>query len=410
MATVHTYPKENYGPTVLGVTITVTIIALITLIARLYVRVKMIRNVGWDDYVMIAAMVVCIAEQAVIIREVHFGAGKHINQISPEGIKEAFKLNFVTQPLYLFSVMLVKESVGFFLLRIAITPFYRRTISSIMVFIALYTLASFMPLLLQCTNLALLWDREAKGTCWDPKIVKATAYAFSALNIMTDLLFAVFIPVPMLWKAQMKRRQKGLILGILGLGLFATAAAIVKMTYLPYLGQTGDWLWDVCNLLIWATVETRTGIIAGNLACLRPLFRSVLGSTYGRGSRNNTSPKYLTPAYGAGSRHKSAQNYTSLGSIRTQEDAFRPYGAKEAHMMARIGASNEQDASPNGMRNENLGKVSGESTVRLKDQAEGLDERRGITITTETNISVSAGAAESVEEITTPERNEVHIV
>ncbi|PVI01949.1 hypothetical protein DM02DRAFT_523893 [Periconia macrospinosa] len=392
---VHKYPQENYGPAVLGATITVTIVALITLIVRLYVRVKMIRNVGWDV--------------TLIIREVHFGAGKHIDQISPEGIKEAFKLNFVTQPLYLFSVMLVKESVGFFLLRIANTPFYRRTIISIMVFMILYTVAAIMPLLLQCTNLALLWDHEAKGTCWDPKIVKATAYAFSSANIMTDLLFAVFIPVPMLWKAQMKRRQKGIILAILGLGLFATAAAIVKMSYLPYLGQTGDWLWDVCNLLIWAIVETRTGIIAGNLSCLRPLFRSSLGSTYGRGSHNNTSPKSLTRPFGAGSNHKSSQNYTSLGSIRVQEEeAFRPYGAKEAHMMVRISAGNEQNVSPNGVRSESSGKISGESTVRLKDQAEGLEERRGITTTTEVKISVSARAAESVEEIA--ERKEAHIV
>ncbi|KAF1972844.1 hypothetical protein BU23DRAFT_641757 [Bimuria novae-zelandiae CBS 107.79] len=396
MSTVHTYPKGSLGPTVLGVTITATTIALITLIIRLYVRVKMTRSVGWDV--------------TLIIREVQFGGGKHIDQISPEGMKEAFKLNFVTQPLYLISVMLVKQSIGFFLLRIAITPFYRRTIISVMVFMALYTFASMMPILLQCTNLALLWDNTAKGTCWNPKIIIVTAYAFNTVNIMTDLLLAVFIPVPMLWKVQMKRRKKCLILGILGLGLFATAAAIVKFTYYPYLGKTGDWLWDISHLLIWAIVESRTGIIAGNLSCLRPLFRSVLDWTYGRGSRNNTAPKYLTRSYGANSRHKPVQHYTELGPIRTPDDAFRPYGAKEVHIMTRIGASNEQDASPSSMRNETLGKISGESTVRLQDQAEGLGVSGGITRTSEVNIFVSAGAAESIEEITRPEQKEAHIV
>ncbi|KAF1971048.1 hypothetical protein BU23DRAFT_648454 [Bimuria novae-zelandiae CBS 107.79] len=396
MATVHTYPKETLGPTVLGVTITVTTVALLTLIIRLYVRVKIIRSVGWDV--------------TLIIREVHFGTGKHIDQIPPEGMKQAFKLNFVTQPLYLLSAMLVKESIGFFLLRIAITPFYRRTIISVMVFMALYTFASILPLLLQCTNLALLWDNTAKGTCWNPNILKATAYAFNTVNIITDLLFAVVIPVPMLWKVQMKRRKKCLIIGILGLGLFATAAAIVKFTYLTYLGKTGDWLWDVCNLLIWAIVETRTGIIAGNLSCLRPLFRSVLDWTYSRGSRNNTAPKYLTRPYGEDSRHKSDQHYTELGPIRTPEDTFRPYGAKEVRIMTRIGASNGQDASPSSIRDESLGKISGESTVRLQDQAEGLGVSGGITRTSEVNVFVSARAAESNEEITRPERKEAHIV
>lgn len=42
------YPHENAGPQILGATLTVTIVALITMAVRLYVRIKMIRNVGWD--------------------------------------------------------------------------------------------------------------------------------------------------------------------------------------------------------------------------------------------------------------------------------------------------------------------------------------------------------------------------
>jgi hypothetical protein len=41
-------PNESQGPTILGATLTVTIAAFITIIARLYVRLRMIRNVGWD--------------------------------------------------------------------------------------------------------------------------------------------------------------------------------------------------------------------------------------------------------------------------------------------------------------------------------------------------------------------------
>ena len=48
--------NEDQGPIILGATLTVTIAALITIATRLYVRLLMIRNVGWDDYVMISAM------------------------------------------------------------------------------------------------------------------------------------------------------------------------------------------------------------------------------------------------------------------------------------------------------------------------------------------------------------------
>lgn len=39
---------ENQGPAILAATLTVTIAALITTVTRMYVRIVMIRNVGWD--------------------------------------------------------------------------------------------------------------------------------------------------------------------------------------------------------------------------------------------------------------------------------------------------------------------------------------------------------------------------
>lgn len=68
----------------------------------------------------------------MIIPEVRHGAGKHLDQIPPEEFQLGIKLNYITQLLYLFAIVLVKESVGYFLLRIAVIPAYRRTIVSIM--------------------------------------------------------------------------------------------------------------------------------------------------------------------------------------------------------------------------------------------------------------------------------------
>lgn len=50
-------PNEDQGTVILGATLTVTIAALITVVTRLYVRIQMIHNVGWDDLVMVSAMV-----------------------------------------------------------------------------------------------------------------------------------------------------------------------------------------------------------------------------------------------------------------------------------------------------------------------------------------------------------------
>jgi hypothetical protein len=74
----------------------------------------------------------CIAGQCIIVPQVYYGAGRHIEYIEIHNFQNSFKLNFVTQPLYLFAICLTKISVGFFLLRIAVQSFYRRMIIGIM--------------------------------------------------------------------------------------------------------------------------------------------------------------------------------------------------------------------------------------------------------------------------------------
>lgn len=41
-------PIEDDGPRLLGAVLGITLFALVTMVARLYVRIRLIRNVGWD--------------------------------------------------------------------------------------------------------------------------------------------------------------------------------------------------------------------------------------------------------------------------------------------------------------------------------------------------------------------------
>lgn len=58
-----TWPKPNYvnpetrGPALLIVELTILPLALIILILRLYVRTMLLKNSGWDDWLMVGAAV-----------------------------------------------------------------------------------------------------------------------------------------------------------------------------------------------------------------------------------------------------------------------------------------------------------------------------------------------------------------
>ena len=111
-------PDVNQGPRIIIATAITTAAALFTVLARFYVRIFLIRNVGWDDYTMALTMLLSLCGFAIIVPEVIFGAGRHMIYVQETSIK-AMHLNYATQGIYMWAIGLVKVSIGLFLLRFA---------------------------------------------------------------------------------------------------------------------------------------------------------------------------------------------------------------------------------------------------------------------------------------------------
>ncbi|GLA65844.1 hypothetical protein AtubIFM54640_008041 [Aspergillus tubingensis] len=172
-----------------------------------------------------------------------------------------------------------------------------------MVVMLLYTIICFLTLMFECKDIRSIWDENVKSQCFTSSQLLKLSYTNTGLNILTDLIFAI-LPAIMLRHLQVNRRVKASLVCILGLGIFACAAAIVKLSVLPNYGRTGDLLWDYSTLTIWVVVESNMGIIAGSLPTLKPLFKQFLG-TYGSQTKTRRytygSKKYrlqsLSPSY-----------------------------------------------------------------------------------------------------------------
>nr|ALM31974.1 decarboxylase_GME4319 [Daldinia eschscholzii IFB-TL01] len=312
-------PDENQGPRIAGAVISTTLAALVVVCARIFVRLRMIRSMGIDDYVMLAAMLLSLIGMGIVIAEVHYGAGRHAAYLDPEVNRFGLKLNFVSQPIYLWAIPMVKVSVGFFLIRISPSIFYKRVLQGVMIFLMAYTFVCFMTLVLQCKNLAILWDNRIQTTCWSQSTLQGLSYANSTVNIVTDLFFAI-LPIPMLWNVKINARTKASLICVLGLGIFACAAAIVKAAFISNYGKTGDFLWDSANLTIWIAAETNTGIIAACLPCIKPMFKTIFDSTLRYGS-SRKKDAYDLRDYAHGTNHKGSKYLHS--QTRTEVDARR---------------------------------------------------------------------------------------
>ncbi|KAK0621023.1 hypothetical protein B0T14DRAFT_432492 [Immersiella caudata] len=324
-------PAEDDGPRILGATLAITILALITYSTRLYVRLVMVRNVGLDDYFMSFAMAMCVAGQGVIWGSIVYGAGRHMGDIPLEHLPTGLKLNFISQPIYLIAICVTKLAVGATLLRIASTKFYRHLILGIMGFMSFYTIGCFFTVVLQCTDIRALWDQSIPQNCWSQSTLKGLSYTNVTLNILTDLLLALVIPIPMLWHLNVNRRTRFSLIFALSLGAFACAAAFIKVGFLVNYGKTGDWLWDSRDISIWTVMECNTGIIAGSLPALRPLFKKILGTSLGYGKASSGGGKITGSGYfrqdtlQSKSRTKSVLKSKSANDDTSSERAFNFY-------------------------------------------------------------------------------------
>lgn len=82
-----------------------------------------------------------------------------------------------------------------------------------------FVLAAYSALLitsiLGCLPVERHWNREVPGQCLPSG---TTAYASGVLNVVSDI-FVVFLPLPALWRLNMKLSKRIKIMTVFGLGI-----------------------------------------------------------------------------------------------------------------------------------------------------------------------------------------------
>ncbi|KAL1635250.1 hypothetical protein SLS58_010326 [Diplodia intermedia] len=116
-------------------------------------------------------------------------------------------------------------------------------------------------------------------------------------NTSSDLLL-MWVPIPLIWKAQMKRKKKVMLVAVFSLGLFNVVAAVLNKTY--------NWILPGSHVyMIWYVRESSTGIYVANATCCWPLFRKLVSATGLGGSWTNS----ISGAKGAGGAAAAQDRY-----------------------------------------------------------------------------------------------------
>ncbi|KAL1630512.1 hypothetical protein SLS56_004786 [Neofusicoccum ribis] len=225
------------APKLVAAVIILAIPAFLLFGLRVYVRLTSAKW-GLDDWFMSAAMPFFLLLTISALLAADNGVGALDKNLTPASMILGLKWFYLAQLFFCISILFAKVSIALQLVRIASQ---KRAY-----LLGLYAIIGVIVVSLSFTTIYLL------ARCSPIK------------------------PIPLLWDVKMNTNTKISVVGLLGLGVFASVSAMIRLNYtVSYMNPEDNYLYGVVNLVIWAYAEIGIAVICGSTACLRPLFSSV---------------------------------------------------------------------------------------------------------------------------------------
>ncbi|KAH7030043.1 hypothetical protein B0J12DRAFT_682530 [Macrophomina phaseolina] len=252
-------------------------ISTILVALRLYVRWRN-RGFGLDDGLVLAGWALFIPSIALLIPAAYNGLGMHDGEYTLEQMKRALKYFVIWELLCLPAVICIRNSLILTLTRLTLSRPILFFLYFLITINTVATTATLIFIIVQCRPLHANWTLSLREThCLPPTVLIRVAKSWSALSVVVDWSVAL-LPIPLLWHIRMRWRVKGAVMGILGLGIFASCATLVRIPLLPRLASPTEPLHNLGAITLWAFLEAGIGLVAASLTSLRPLLRRVFGA------------------------------------------------------------------------------------------------------------------------------------
>ncbi|KAL6353109.1 hypothetical protein LRP88_13597 [Fusarium phalaenopsidis] len=221
-----------------------------------------------------------IAHNASVIVLAYSGIGSRDDVIT---VGMQYKIGLWTiiwQFIYVLDGAIIKSSIIWTLLRLAkdLNKIYTKVLWGLFGFSWIVWQISWPVAIFQCKPVAAAWGEPGDCTSGQTVILRVS-YFVSASNIFTDISTAL-VPMFLLRRLQMPKRTKLMTMGVLSLGVFASVATTIRITYTwAYTAPSGRF-YEIGKIVLLTVLECDLGIIAGSMPMLRRLIRN-LAPSYG---------------------------------------------------------------------------------------------------------------------------------
>ncbi|KAM5346656.1 hypothetical protein ACJ41O_009661 [Fusarium nematophilum] len=236
--------------------------------------------------------------------------GVHAWEISIDQFNAYLMDVYLAAIIYIVCGSLAKLALCIFYLRLSPQRWLKISTWSAIVFITGYTVGIFFSLIFACRPIAMSWDATiTDGVC----INRAGLYIATAVaNILSDIILFI-LPIPMVVKLQIPRRQKIGLAMVFGVASLTVVTSIIRVSILPAMLTDLDATWAISWASVWIIVESNLIITCATMPTLRKFFKHVApkligesryGSKTGKSGKSGDNSKPPTRTLGPSSQSR----------------------------------------------------------------------------------------------------------
>ncbi|KAL2064699.1 hypothetical protein VTL71DRAFT_3837 [Oculimacula yallundae] len=308
------WPVANFtnpvttGPTNVIITCLFFPIVCLVIAIRCYARVRISRSFGWEDWLILGAMIPTTAFMiCALVAEWEFKWNRHIWDVRPDTLVVGLKMVLVTQVLFGLATTLTKLSMLVLVYRIAAegSKTFSKVIIGVMVLITLECVAFVFLVIFQCGNPSTYWTLSFQPQA---QCVSETKNLLAAgINNTIGDLAVVILPIPIIWRLKLPFQQQVIIFLLFGAGLLVTVASVLRTYYLYEVTSKWDKTWLAGPAWISSSVELYVGILCASLPATKKFFSRISPRLFG--ASNSSQHVSTTHRTYASDRHSYAGPY-----------------------------------------------------------------------------------------------------
>ncbi|KAF6808830.1 integral membrane protein [Colletotrichum sojae] len=292
------YDSQNIQPWTVAVVVSVTVLALVSVILRLVSRHIKAQKLWWDDYLIVWSMLWNLVVVAFIFAMHSVGMGLHADEVGLDNIVLMAKYLVVAEILYAWNLGWTKLSLLLMYYRIFHIPFFKKMTYAIGAFVFAWVICITFLFIFICVPVEKLWYPDLPGHCINQV---ATWIANAASTLFTDLLILI-LPLPQIWKLQLQKAEKIALTFAFGLGFFVVFTSAYRTSVL-FTYSNSDPSYTLAPTVGWTAIEMSAGIVSACLPTLRPAMQTAARAVGITGSMGGMFRS--ATALGFGSKNKS---------------------------------------------------------------------------------------------------------